>query len=840
MLLFRKTFVLAASLIASLVFSSFVVWASEVTVYDSKAAFTTEHNNGPYWFWQYYNVETGKYENMTMTNSAGTRWILPNPFHPDVNVAKDEGVLYAAVEAERMYPENLQNLSSAKTRYAVKTFVSPDNALAIITNNGRFGGDQSGRRRAKIMLNDTRIWPTDAEWSVTDGWANFDFPANGITVEVSKGDRLHFVIANAVEGTENTYRYNSQAIWAPVVTLKKPFVVQAYSFKGDDQSWNAVQGNWDATEDSYVPSNADDFSLSLLGDNEWKNYTANVKVQPHQINGAVYVYTYYQSLEENYNIEFSSNMTSLRRGSRPLAMSDYVIKSNQINDVVVETKSVSDGVLITVSVDGENIFHYTDKENPMVTGGAFGLGTAYSTAEFKNMSVTVNLYDENEHNNNISAQEAVRNLEENPSIENLKNTAEKIALLNNTLLRQVLQRRFDAVVSNFNDIIVNTYSATRTVEIKGLLYGDRGRTIELVITGPNQFSKTVSAVVDDNGDFSCSCVFDESVPTGEYTLTYVDRNIVKKFNYRKPSSQNEIISFRVEGVNATISGNTVYVQLKERAEIKKLIPIFTLSEYAEAYVNGVRQISGQSMVDFSNDVYYVVRAENGEEATYIVKVVPYQPSSSGGGGGGRKGTVIRSGSFSIANPVPVDDNSQTISDAKEYFSDLESVPWAKEYVNYCYEKGIISGTGDGRFEPQRYVTRSEFIKMIVIAFNIPKGESEITFLDVTPGDWQYPFVQAAVNAKIALGIGGGYFGLNDYISREDMCVMLYRVAQAKLIDKDYDVRFEDEKDISSYAIDSVTALAKGGFIHGIEGRFLPKDNATRAEAVKLIASICMR
>lgn len=194
-------------------------------VFNSEDAFTLEHNNGPNWFWQSYDVKTGQYITMTNTSSASSNknwWVDPNPWNTDIIGRVDSGNVYAAVSREIMYPENLKT-SQSNTRYAVRTFVSLHRAQAIITNSGDFAGAASGWRKAKIMLNDKQIWPTDgSEWNAVKGWNKFDFPASGISVKLNPGDKIHFIISRCFDEDTNDYYYNSQARWVPVVTLIDP------------------------------------------------------------------------------------------------------------------------------------------------------------------------------------------------------------------------------------------------------------------------------------------------------------------------------------------------------------------------------------------------------------------------------------------------------------------------------------------------------------------------------------------------------------------------------------------------------------------------------------------
>ena len=59
---------------------------------------------------------------------------------------------------------------------------------------------------------------------------------------------------------------------------------------------------------------------------------------------------------------------------------------------------------------------------------------------------------------------------------------------------------------------------------------------------------------------------------------------------------------------------------------------------------------------------------------------------------------------------------------------------------------------------------------------------------------------------------------------------------AKVEDK-VEMTYKDIHEISDYAVDSVAVLTKLGVIHGNNGYFMPKNNATRAETSKVLYNI---
>jgi len=192
----------------------------------------------------------------------------------------------------------------------------------------------------------------------------------------------------------------------------------------------------------------------------------------------------------------------------------------------------------------------------------------------------------------------------------------------------------------------------------------------------------------------------------------------------------------------------------------------------------------------------------------------------------------------ISEPETETPGTDEPADDMVYFSDLESVPWAKESIEALAAKGIVSGVGDGTFRPDNNVTRAEFIKMLIMAFDLVDENAVSTFNDVKEGMWYYKPIASAEELGIVKGKGDGTFGINEHITREDMAVMVYRtslILGMNLSTGSGEVPFMDKEDIASYALEAVAAMHEKGIIKGIgDNMFAPKNNATRAEAAVLI------
>ena len=199
---------------------------------------------------------------------------------------------------------------------------------------------------------------------------------------------------------------------------------------------------------------------------------------------------------------------------------------------------------------------------------------------------------------------------------------------------------------------------------------------------------------------------------------------------------------------------------------------------------------------------------------------------TGGGGGGSLGGGSSKPS-KPADPKP--------EDTKATFTDIANVEWAKEAIEALAEKGVLNGKGDNKFAPNDTVTREEFVKIIVAAFELSDDAADCDFADVAEDRWSYSFIAAASKLGIISGDGTN-FNPTAGISRQDMAVIIHRVFDYLKLEVLGDaISFDDSADIAEYAKDAVDALTAAGIINGMgDGTFAPAGTVTRAQAAKVV------
>lgn len=261
------------------------------------------------------------------------------------------------------------------------------------------------------------------------------------------------------------------------------------------------------------------------------------------------------------------------------------------------------------------------------------------------------------------------------------------------------------------------------------------------------------------------------------------------------------------------------------------------------YVGGNMHSKGKSLTLTSDmqgkTVYFEVTPiskeypyEGDKIKSNVVSVAKTSTSSSGGGsgsvgGGGKTNSSAVSPVVKPSTSVPKEDvKPQTgLQDIKSH--------WAEKEITSLYEKKIVNGSGNNEFNPDGNITRAEAAAMIQRAFGYTGGKAE--YADVPEDAWYNESVAALAENKIMNG-SNGFFRPESNITREELCVALYNVAEQKgLLGEVSETKYDDDSEISDWAKDKVYAISGTGFVNGVgENKFAPKENATRAQFAAIL------
>ena len=117
------------------------------------------------------------------------------------------------------------------------------------------------------------------------------------------------------------------------------------------------------------------------------------------------------------------------------------------------------------------------------------------------------------------------------------------------------------------------------------------------------------------------------------------------------------------------------------------------------------------------------------------------------------------------------------------FADVDGGAWYAEAVHTLATLGMIEGVGDGRFEPERTITRAEFTA-IAMRFARRAQEGENIFSDVDEGDWFYDYVVGSIAYGWIEGYPDGTFRPDATITRAEVAAIVNRML-GRAADVDY-------------------------------------------------------
>ncbi|MEW6661382.1 MAG: S-layer homology domain-containing protein [Bacillota bacterium] len=180
-----------------------------------------------------------------------------------------------------------------------------------------------------------------------------------------------------------------------------------------------------------------------------------------------------------------------------------------------------------------------------------------------------------------------------------------------------------------------------------------------------------------------------------------------------------------------------------------------------------------------------------------------------------------------------------ISTPPKVFLDITS-HWAREEIESLSAKLIINGKNEGTFDPHGNVTRAEFTAMLVRSLGLTARGQAHHFNDVG-SQWYGGVVRIAAGAGLVQGYDDGSFRPNNYITREEIAVILARALfNGGFLNNDNRgdaglAEFQDAGDISPWAVDELAIITRAQILRGnAEGRLFPTQNATRAEAAVML------
>lgn len=210
-----------------------------------------------------------------------------------------------------------------------------------------------------------------------------------------------------------------------------------------------------------------------------------------------------------------------------------------------------------------------------------------------------------------------------------------------------------------------------------------------------------------------------------------------------------------------------------------------------------------------------------EDGTYTFVMTYYDPET---------------GQFSFRTPHFSD---YALIRYEKTFGDIQG-HWAQAFIEEMASKFVTTGVSEDAFAPEATITRAEFVTMALKAIG-ETAQGTSSFADVNDSDWYAPYLARAEAIGLISADNSDNFRPMEAITREEMAVIISK-AHAMLNDIDMEdhtpaVTFSDSGEISAESLDYVAYAEEMGIVNGYQGKFMPLDDATRAEALAMICQM---
>ncbi len=233
---------------------------------------------------------------------------------------------------------------------------------------------------------------------------------------------------------------------------------------------------------------------------------------------------------------------------------------------------------------------------------------------------------------------------------------------------------------------------------------------------------------------------------------------------------------------------------------------------------------------------YVIKTIGNEDSGELFSYIPYLIENG-------KSTLIKWSCItgnSMAFLVPKDGTYEYRYN-KKVFNDI-SGHWAENTITAITSREIFSGIGNLKFDPNGGMTRAMFATVLskIDEADLSKYKTS-PFKDTEITDWYGASVAWANEKGILSGYGDGVFAPNEFITREQMAVMLNNYLKYKNItlpSNDSITSFADDDNVSVWAKDSVTEMKRMELIQGSgNNNYLPKATANRASVAQIFMNL---
>ena len=171
------------------------------------------------------------------------------------------------------------------------------------------------------------------------------------------------------------------------------------------------------------------------------------------------------------------------------------------------------------------------------------------------------------------------------------------------------------------------------------------------------------------------------------------------------------------------------------------------------------------------------------------------------------------------------------------FTDVSRSAWYYEDVSYVYQRELFNGSSPTQFAPEDKMQRCMMTTVLHRLAGKPAGEYSAVFRDIPDGQWYTQGTVWAGRTGVVSGVGDGLFDPFSNVTRQQIAVILYNYA----VRMGYDVsvsaelsQFSDVGAVASWGRSAISWAVGVEIINGRDGALAPDGDATRAEVAAML------
>ena len=192
------------------------------------------------------------------------------------------------------------------------------------------------------------------------------------------------------------------------------------------------------------------------------------------------------------------------------------------------------------------------------------------------------------------------------------------------------------------------------------------------------------------------------------------------------------------------------------------------------------------------------------------------------------------------DPQPDPDPEPALTAAS--FSDVPERMWYYNAIDYVLRRGLMGGTGPDTFSPDSLLTREQLAVVLYRLADSPEAPGEAAFPDVPQDSASAPAIAWAAKNGLMSGLDTGLFEPKNPLTREQLAICLQKFAQfrgVELVSPADLSGYADSAQVSFWARDYLGWAVAQKLLGGYDdGTLRPTAQTTRAEVAVVLQKYC--